>query len=97
MDPGVDSYDVTGFLAVNYSADYERLCSLDVLGLADSRSRDQEIVHHKFLGQITCDSQARWFETTCLGKVTILPFLTIFMLALSVFGQLSNVCETLVG
>jgi hypothetical protein len=46
--PGLDSDDVTGFLAVNSSTDYERLCALDVLGLANSPSRNQDVVHQEF-------------------------------------------------
>ena len=44
MSPGADSGLSPALLAVNSNADYEKLCALDVLGLADSATRDQNAV-----------------------------------------------------
>ena len=41
MSPGVDRELSRAYLAVNSNADYERLCALDVLSLADSPIGDQ--------------------------------------------------------
>jgi hypothetical protein len=68
MAPGLDSDDVTGFLAVNSSTDYERLCALDVLGLADSPSGDQGVVHQEFREQLTRDPDGGWYETSLPWK-----------------------------
>ena len=37
-----------GFLAVNSISNHERLCALDVHGLADTLARDQQKVHKEF-------------------------------------------------
>ena len=37
---------------MNSAADYERLCALDVLGLADSPTGDQEDVYSEFKEQL---------------------------------------------
>ena len=39
-------------LTRSVSADYEQLCALDVLGLADAPENDQEIVHEEFKEQL---------------------------------------------
>jgi len=41
MAPGMDADVSAGFLAVDAVSDYEKLCALDVLGLADSPAGDQ--------------------------------------------------------
>ena len=41
MSPGADRELLTAYLAINPNTDYERLCALDVLGLADSSTGDQ--------------------------------------------------------
>ena len=74
MAPGVDGCDVTGFLAANSSADYERLCALDILGLADSPSGDQGVVHQEFREQLTRDPQGGWYETGLPWKGNHAPF-----------------------
>ena len=61
---GLDSDDVAGFVAVNSSTDYERLCALDVLGLADSPSGHQDVVHQEFREQLTRDPDGGWYETS---------------------------------
>ena len=76
MAPGVESDVTAGFLAVNSTVDYEHLCSLDVLGLADTPSGDQEMVHEEFREQLRRDPVEGWYETGCRGRKTIHPFLT---------------------
>ena len=44
------------------SVDYEELCRLDVLGLADATENDQETVYAEFKEQLTRDP-AGWYET----------------------------------
>ena len=44
------------------SVEYEQLCSLDVLGLADSPAGDQHEVHREFKEQLT-HSPEGWYET----------------------------------
>ena len=63
MAPGVESDVTAGFLAVNSTVDYEHLCALDVLGLADTPSGDQEMVHEEFREQLTRDPVEGWYET----------------------------------
>ena len=48
MSPGAETDLSPVYLAVNSAADYERLCALDVLGLADSPTGDQEDVYSEF-------------------------------------------------
>ena len=45
------------------SADYEQLCRLDVLGLKDSATGDQGIVHEEFKEQLT-RNPGGWYETS---------------------------------
>lgn len=56
MSPGSETDLSPVHLAVNSAADYERLCALDVLGLADSPTDDQEDVYSQFKEQLTCSS-----------------------------------------
>jgi len=55
------------YLAVNSAADYERLCALDVLGLADSPTGDLEDVYSEFKEQLTRSSDGR-YETALPWK-----------------------------
>ena len=52
MSPGADSGLSPALLAVNSNADYEKLYALDVLGLADSATRDQNAVYDKLKEQL---------------------------------------------
>lgn len=63
MAPGVETYVFAGFLAVDAIHDYERLCSLDVLGLADSPAGDQQEVYREFREQLSRNTEERWYET----------------------------------
>ena len=53
MAPGDGADLKTGFLAVNTTTDYDRLCTLDVLGLEDSPPGDQGEVYKEFREQLT--------------------------------------------
>lgn len=55
------------YLAVNSTADYERLCALDVLNLSDSPKGDQENVYSEFKEQLTRSSDGR-YETALPWK-----------------------------
>ena len=52
MLPGADSGLSPALLAVNSNADYEKLCALDILGLADSATGDQSAVYDEFKKQL---------------------------------------------
>ena len=51
------------FMTQTSSADYEKLCRLDVLGLEDSPTGDQDEVYKEFQEQLQRSSE-RWYETT---------------------------------
>ena len=57
MSPGADSGLSPAMLAVNSNADYEKLCALDVLGLADSAIGDQSAVYDEFKEQLVGSSE----------------------------------------
>ena len=65
MSPGGDLDPSVTCLAVNTAMDHERLCSLDVLGLADSPSGDRSVVYHEFCEQLSRDG---WYETSLPWK-----------------------------
>ena len=48
MSPGYESKLDNVYLTRNSSADYEQLCSLDILGLSDNPEGDQQPVHEDF-------------------------------------------------
>ena len=62
MSPGKEVDLSTMFFTQTSSADYERLCRLDVLGLADSSVGDQQEVYAEFKEQLRRDSTG-WYET----------------------------------
>ena len=49
------------------SHDYEQLCSLDVLGLADTHANDQQAVYAESKEQLERD-KAGWYQTSLPGK-----------------------------
>ena len=53
MSPGVETDLSPVYLAVNSAANYEQLCALDVLGLADSCTGDQQDVYSEFKELLT--------------------------------------------
>ena len=63
MAPGVEADLSAGFLAVDAIQDYELLCSLDVLGLADSPAGDQQEVYKEFREQLSRNAEEGWYET----------------------------------
>lgn len=52
MAPGTEADLSAGFLAVDAVSDYEKLCILDVLGLANSPAGDQLEVYKEFHEQL---------------------------------------------
>ncbi len=60
MSPGKDSDPTLGCFAVN--------TTLDVLGLADSPSRDQDVVYQEFREQLTRNRDEGWYETALPWK-----------------------------
>ena len=62
MSPGADSGLSPALLVVNSNADYEKLCALDVLGLADSATGDQSAVYDEFKEQLVRSPEG-WYET----------------------------------
>ena len=73
MAPGVEADLSVGFLAINATANYERLCTVDILGLPDSPSGDQQEVYREFREQLTHDEREGWCETSLLWKGDHLP------------------------
>ena len=63
MAPGIEADLSAGFLAVDAVSDYEKLCALVVLGLADSPAGDQLEVYKEFREQLTRNPEKGWFET----------------------------------
>ena len=61
LSPGADSCLSPALLAVNSNADYEKLCALDVLGLADSATGDQNAVYDEFKEQLVRAPEG-WYE-----------------------------------
>ena len=55
------------FLTQTSAIDYEELSKLDVLGLKDNPSGDQEIVYKEFKEQLTRSSEG-WYETSLPWK-----------------------------
>ena len=62
ISPGADQDLSPAYLAVNLHSGYEKLCSLDVLGLAESPTRAQGDVHEEFKEQLVRSSEG-WYET----------------------------------
>ena len=67
MSPGAETDLSPVYLALNSTADYDRLCALDVLGLADNPTGDQGDVYDEFKEQLT-RSPERWYETALPWK-----------------------------
>ena len=68
MAPRIEADLSTGFLAVDAIQDYELLCSLDVLGLADSLAGDQQEVYREFCEQLSRNTEEGWYETVLPWK-----------------------------
>ena len=62
MSPGIDFGRNTMLLTQTAHSDFESLCRLDVLGLADTTENDQNVVYEDFKEQLTRDPEG-WYET----------------------------------
>eukprot|EP00112_Aurelia_sp_Birch-Aquarium-sp1_P007313 Seg1796.10 transcript_id=Seg1796.10/GoldUCD/mRNA.D3Y31 product="hypothetical protein" protein_id=Seg1796.10/GoldUCD/D3Y31 len=67
MSPGSESRLDNVYSTRSSSADYEQLCSLDVLGLADKPEGDQQPVYQEFKEQLIRNPEG-WYETGLLWK-----------------------------
>ncbi|XP_028419027.1 uncharacterized protein LOC114544609 [Dendronephthya gigantea] len=67
MSSGKEDKDSPVLFAQSTSNDYEQLCSLDVLGLADKHENDQEAVYQEFKEQLERD-EAGWYQTSLPWK-----------------------------
>ena len=68
LPPGKETDLTTKILLIQtVSSDYEQLCTLDVLGLKDSATGDQGIVHEEFKEQLT-RNPGGWYETSLPWK-----------------------------
>jgi hypothetical protein len=74
MSPGADQETSLGCLAVNSIADYDNLCLLDVLGLADPTGPEDNIFN-KFKEQLA-RSEEGWYETALPWKLSHQPLLS---------------------
>ena len=61
MSPGREEVDSPILLTKSANTDYEQLCALDVLGLADSNENDQQTVYQEFKEQLR-RNDAGWYE-----------------------------------
>ncbi|XP_046864614.1 uncharacterized protein LOC124459130, partial [Xenia sp. Carnegie-2017] len=62
MSPGVEPNSKRMLLTQVSQKDYEDLCRLDVLGLADTAEHDQSMVYNEFKEQLTRSPEG-WYET----------------------------------
>ena len=67
MSPGVELDRTTMMMTQTSQADFENLCRLDVLGLADSSENDQDGVYEDFKENLMRD-RAGWYETNLPWK-----------------------------
>ena len=67
MSPGVEFDKSTMLLTQTSQADFEKLCRLDVLGIADSSEHDQTTVYKDFKENLTRDSTG-WYEANLPWK-----------------------------
>ena len=74
MSPGADQEVSLGCLAVNSTTDYDNLCSLDVLRLADTTGQESKVLG-EFQEQLT-RSEEGWYETALPWKPNHQPLLS---------------------
>jgi hypothetical protein len=67
MSPGIDFDRSTMLLTQTAHSDFENLCRLDVLGLADAAENDQSVVYEDFKEQLTRHPEG-WYETNLPWK-----------------------------
>lgn len=60
MSPGSEFNHNTMLLTQTSQSDYEDLCRLDILGLADTPEHDQRMVHAEFKEQLQRSSEGRY-------------------------------------
>ena len=61
LSPGAEKNLSPTYLAVIANSDYERLCTLDVLGLADNPTSDQGDVYEEFKEQLMRSTEG-WYK-----------------------------------
>ena len=74
MSPGTEQEVSLGCLAVNSVTDYDNLCSLDVLGLADTTGHDSNVLG-EFKEQLTRSDEG-WYETALPWRPNHQPLLS---------------------
>lgn len=62
MSPGAEPGMSNAYVAVNSTVDYEQLCALDILGLADKQHVNQGDVYDEFKEQLERSPEG-WYET----------------------------------
>ena len=67
MSPGIDFDRSTMLLTQTAQSDFESLCRLDVLGLADTMENDQSTVYDDFKEQLVRNT-AGWYEASLPWK-----------------------------
>ena len=67
MSSGVEVDLQNMFLTQTSIGDYEELCRMDVLGLEDAPTGDQQVVHQEFLEQLKRSPEG-WYETALPWK-----------------------------
>ena len=72
MSPGAEFDQKTMLLTQTSQSDYEDLCRMDVLGLADTSENDQSMVHAEFKEQLRKDGM----KLDYLGEVIIQNYQT---------------------
>ena len=75
MSPGIEVKAPTLMFAQPIQADYDHLCRLDVLGLADCSEGDQEDVYCEFKEQLERDPSG-WYQTSLPWRGNHLPLAT---------------------
>ena len=75
MSPGREVVDSPILLTKTASTDYEQLCALDVLGLADRNENDQQTVYQDFKEQLR-RNEAGWYESKLPWKGNHAPLPT---------------------
>ena len=68
ISPGVEIDLGNLYVTTSTVTDYDRLCSLDVLGIEDSPASDPNTVYEDFKDQLM-RSKDRWYETGLLWKI----------------------------
>jgi hypothetical protein len=89
MSPGREDVTSPLLLTRSVATDYEQLCSLDVLGLADKPENDQETVYQEFKEQLQ-RNEAGWYESKLPGRQTTQHCQPMKLAAEEDYSNLSN-------